>query len=484
MKKTIKLLSFLFLLGGFSNLACSQNVRTLAIKNVVTKQIHNTKAFEQFKKLVDENNRLFENNMNPTVSEIKDEQGNYINAHFIIFFKPPENGNINKAYIEVSSPNQEDCKSVLSNYDKLKIEIYNKATGSLVKKTTLDKNEYKDEGVASFTHKLDLNNCELEKGNAYSVKIFNSNDKLLGSTDFYFQCWMTSCITNENGEFLNDEVQILFHSSITGKPFGVAKIEIYEKDNGDRSIFKSGSEEFTIDLYDSNGNYVSTKKAIKHKAEDFAHYLDIRIDDNEMPSIGSRDAFFAEIFDNKGIFLGSIQHIDLYKKYTFDIDNRFSPDVTPYFIDNSGAPVNCWLRTFNENFLKQDDSLESSLYLNVDRETFVQNLQYINSNENRTFYAYLISIAEDKNNGFANCSGPLFFKFERDDVGPLILQSEPAISFDRCGLVAHKIKLTEKFFQFFGGLELKNLQNIKIHVYSDKRMTNEIKTMFINTKLR
>ncbi len=479
MKKTIKLLSCLFLLGGFSNLACSQNVRTLAIKNVAAKQIHNTKAFEQFKKLVNENEELYKNNMTPEVSEIKNEQGNYINACILLKPVEPKYNSENQLRFTISSCKQENCTSVLSKYDELKTEIYDEA-GKLVKTMTLNKSDESDY-EKNFSYDFDLNSCELEKGKIYSVKISNSNDELLGKSDFCFQYWMTQYITGENGKVLNDKYQVVFIPSIDKTTFGVARIEVMNNKVDENSIFKSGSKQFTINFYNLEGEHILTKKAIQLGSET-DKYLDININKNEMASVESRNAMFIEIFDENEEYLGSIPYIDLYIKWTVNRD-KLTSDVKSYFLDSNNQPINCWIRVISERYLKQDDSIESILYRYIPVETFMNNMAHIKSTDvNDTLYAYLISRINDKNNKFANYSGKLFFKYEYDELEPLVLESEDNINFDKCGLNAYKIKLTDEFYRFFSKIKLDQSKNVKIHVYSDKEMTKEIETMHFNTE--
>ncbi len=476
MKNIIKFLSVLCLFGGLLSLTGSQNVRPFATKNIETKQIYNKAAFEQFKELVTENEKLSKKNIVPERSEIKNDQGDDINAFLKFFFNVPEN----KIDLIISSAKQEGCKSILSEYDELSVKIYDESNDlfKTIKLNKLDENEY----IKKFVYSFDLNNCELEKGKQYLFKIFNSNDELLGKSDFYFQNWMTPFVTGENNKMLNDEFRILFFSSIYGEQDGVARLEIFNSNkNDENSIFKSGSEQFTIDLYDTNGNYVLTKKAKATQIEsETSKYLEIYIDKNEMPSIESRGAMFIEIFNGNNEYLGSIPHINLFMANTIRNKNKFISNTKSCFLNSKNQPLSCSVINLCENILEQDD-VESRLYEYMPAATSLHNLINIPPTVDKTFYIYLVSKINDKNNKFVNCLDKLFFKFEYDGIEPVILESESVIKSERCKLVADKIKITKEYIKFLNKIDKQQLNNIRIHVYSDKEMTKEIETMRFNT---
>ncbi len=495
MKKIIKMLSFLFLLGGLSSLARSQNFQTFASESSkINKEMKNLKALERLQKYNDELNLMVENNI-PLYS-IKfprnNDDKNLSMELFIDYSSDVINNDVsinkdNNLKFDLTLFAEKSSKKFITSSDKIYADFYNEK-GELIQRVELNnvsKNEDAEQTKNAptcirYKNEIKLENLSINSETVYNLKLSDSENKNLGESKFKLKSRFSD-VVDSNGNSLDCVTWHCFLPSSDGDYKGVVSLNSRSGKNASFLNESMAGKKIYLNFYDIDGKCFATRntkvKRISHNDGSADVFL-IGIYSNkvEMPLVCRNESFIVEFLDENGNYLASYL---VPKDFVKQSNAKLEPPEPVFLIDKQKS-ISDYCHFLDKNTEKA--SVASRL---MEESTIYESLDYWDATQSKLSDSckaepnlYIISKLNDPNSILAKYTGPIYFTFA--DKKDVVFESEPGEIFKELNMMSHKFNLDKKLIEAIKHSGWGKDENFSLVLYTDKSLNDKIAEFYFN----
>ncbi len=529
MKKIIKILSILFLLGSLSNLVSSQNIRTFAkINNKIDQKIKNKQALERLTDYNKELEFMVKNNVPLYPISFPRDKNNMNDENLLM-----------NLYIAYSSEdifnndgsiNEDICLNFdldlfagaspdefITNSDKIFLKFYDDKKNLVQEIELNDVSTKKDPektkifpAHVSYKNKIKLKDFNLDVKTIYNLEILDSEGKLLGTSKFKSKSRFLECV-NSNLNPLGVYIWLECLPSNDGDSRGVVHISATPQKKDSFLNENMVDKKICLNFYNIKGECIATRntkvKRISYNdgsADVFS--IDIYSNKNELQSIYKDESFIVELLDENKNYLGSyLVPKDFVSKPTdvneekpqpvFSIDKQKLISDYVHFLSNDIEKESIISRLFEEGTIYESiDQFEYSQSNLKDKSKTKPDLYIISKlNDPDSLFAnysgssiyFTISNKNDDENNKNNVKHPNKNTNEKDAEKnkPLVVfKSEVGQTFEEIGSVIFKFKISDnnELMKTIRSVGWGRNENCRLIFYSDEALNNKIGEIYFN----